>query len=55
VWHDPLWAIRMNFATGQEKSIFIIKKLSSLFLFIFKVRRGRSYKLSLTKPPQTPH
>jgi hypothetical protein len=30
----------MNFATGQEKYIFIIKKLSSLFLFTFKVGRG---------------
>jgi len=30
----------MNFATGQEKYIFIIKKLSSFFLFIFKVGRG---------------
>ena len=32
----------MNFATGQEKYIFIIKKLSSLFLFIFKVGRGEA-------------
>ena len=31
----------MNFATGQEKYILIIKKLSSLFLFIFKVGRGK--------------
>jgi hypothetical protein len=32
----------MNFATGQEKYIFIIKKLSSLFLFIFNDGTGES-------------
>jgi hypothetical protein len=32
----------MNFATGQEKYIFIIKKLSSLFLFIFNDGTGGS-------------
>jgi len=35
----------MNFAAGQEKYIFIIKKLSSLFLFIFKVGRGEAVTL----------
>jgi hypothetical protein len=37
----------MNFATGQEKYIFIIKKLSSFFLFIFKVGRGEVVTLVL--------
>src|SRR5664279_3494337 len=32
----------MNFTAGREKYIFIIKKLSSLFLFIFFSRKGGS-------------